>query len=256
MTVAVRILAYGLSADHCDEYLKIGKSIVIESLKHFCEAIIALYEGQYLRSPNEQDIACLLQEGEERGFVGSHNDVNVLDHSPLFDTLIHGRMPSVNYTVNGGQHASNYYLSDGIYPQWATLMQTIAHPTTGKERLFAKKQEVVRKDVERAFGVLQIWWGIMQGPVCYWKKDDLCNIMKMCIILDNMIIEDERGTDFERWRPHPDETISPPEYARNPAILVAHISSWLSRIYNRGTNTMLRFDLMEHLWNKFGDEAV
>ncbi|KAF8408063.1 hypothetical protein HHK36_007204 [Tetracentron sinense] len=97
----------------------------------------------------------------------------------------------------------------------ATLMQTIAHPTMGKERLFAKKQEVVRKDVERAFGVLQI-----------------------------------------RWRPPPDETISPLEYARNPAILVAHISSQLSKIRNGGTNTMLRFDLMEHLWNKFGDEAV
>ncbi|KAF8400912.1 hypothetical protein HHK36_014215 [Tetracentron sinense] len=173
----------------------------IESLKRFCEVVIALYEGQYLCSPNEQDIAYLLQEGEERGFVnmlgsldcmhwerknclnalhsthrghhhkptlileavaskdlwiwhaffgmsGSHNDVNVLDHSPLFDTLIYGRMPLVNYTVNDRQDTLDYYLSDGIYPQWATLMQTITHPTTGKERLFAKKEEAVRKDVE------------------------------------------------------------------------------------------------------------
>ncbi|KAF8411112.1 hypothetical protein HHK36_003651 [Tetracentron sinense] len=285
ITVAVHILAYGLSVDHCDEYQKIGESTVIESLKHFCEAVIALYDGQYLRSPNEQDIACLLQEGEERGFVGmlgsldcmhwewkncptawhgthrshhhkptlileavaskdlwiwhaffqmssSHNDVNVLDHSPLLNSLIHGRMPPVNYTMNGRQHTLGYYLSDGIYPQWATMMQTITHPTTRKERLFAKKQEAVRKDVERAFGILQIRWGITQGTVRYWKKDDICNVMKTCIILHNMINEDEHDIDVERRRPPPDETISPLEYTRNPAILVAHISSRLSKIHN------------------------
>ena len=309
MTVVIRVLAYGFSADHCDEYLKIGESTMIESLKHFWDSIIALYEGQYMRSPNEQDIAELLQEGKNRGFPsmlgsldcmhwewkncpiawhgthrghhgkptlileavaskdlwiwhaffgmpGSHNDVNVLNHFPLFDALIHGRMPSVNYEVNGRQHTLGYYLSDGIYPQWATLMQTIANPTTRKEKLFAEKQEAARKDVEKAFGVLQIRWGITQGPVRYWKKDEICNIMKTCIILHNMIIEDERDTDVEQWRPPSEETISIPTYARNPRVLVAHISSWLSMIRNRGTNTMLRFDLMEHLWRKFGDELM
>ncbi|KAK9288857.1 hypothetical protein L1049_017323 [Liquidambar formosana] len=115
MTAVVCILAYGFSADHCDEYLKMGKTTAIESLKHFCDVVIALYEGQYLRSPNEQDIAHLLQVGEERGF---------------------------------------------------------------------------------------------------------------------------------------------PDYARNPAILAAHISSRLSSIRNKGTNAALRLDLMEHLWTQFGDQIV
>ncbi|KAF8408062.1 hypothetical protein HHK36_007203 [Tetracentron sinense] len=35
MIAAVRILAYGLSVVHCDEYLKIGESTAIESLKRF-----------------------------------------------------------------------------------------------------------------------------------------------------------------------------------------------------------------------------
>lgn len=70
MTVAIRILAYGFSADHCDEYLKIGESTAIESLKRLYDAVIVLYEGQYLRSPNEHDIARLLHEGEKRGFPG------------------------------------------------------------------------------------------------------------------------------------------------------------------------------------------
>ncbi|XP_059671118.1 uncharacterized protein LOC132316663 [Cornus florida] len=183
MTTAIRILAYGISADLCDEYIKISETTAVESLKQFCDAVIAVYAGQYQRTPNEEDIARLLREGEERGFpgwhgthrgrnhkptlileavaskdlwiwhaffgmAGSNNDVNVLDHSPVFNSLINGTMPPINYEVNGHRRTMGYYLSNGIYPNWATLIQTIPHPTTIKEKLFAKKQEAVRKDVE------------------------------------------------------------------------------------------------------------
>ncbi|XP_012841195.1 PREDICTED: uncharacterized protein LOC105961512 [Erythranthe guttata] len=146
-----------------------------------------------------------------------------------------------------------YYLTDGIYPKYATLIQTIPHPV---EKLFARKQEAVRKDVERAFGVLQIRWGITQGPVRYWSKTDLCDIMKTCIILHNMIIEDERETEYDVWKPLPEENIFPPEYGRDPSILVSHISARLGRIRNRRTNEVLRSDLTNHLWNIFGDEEA
>lgn len=71
-----------------------------------------------------------------------------------------------------------------------------------------------------------------------------------------MIIEDKRDTNVEIWRPLHDEAISPPEYARNPDPLAAHIASRLTRIRNRGTNAVLRHDLIEHLWNQFGDQVV
>ena len=48
-----------------------------------------------------------------------------------------------------------YYLVDGIYPQWATFVKTITNYQGYKKKYFAKAQEAVRKDVERAFGVLQ-----------------------------------------------------------------------------------------------------
>ncbi|XP_059668875.1 uncharacterized protein LOC132313960 [Cornus florida] len=88
------------------------------------------------------------------GMAGSNKGVNFLDHSPVFNNLINGTMPPINHEVNGHRRTMGYYLSDGIYLKWATLIQTIPHPTIGKEKLFAKKQEAVRKDVERAFGVL------------------------------------------------------------------------------------------------------
>ncbi|KAK3182877.1 hypothetical protein Dsin_030163 [Dipteronia sinensis] len=84
-----------------------------------------------------------------------------------------------------------YFLTDGIYPKCATLIQSISHPTSGKERLFVMKHEATHKDVECAFGVLQSRWVITHSPVRHWQKNDLCKIMKTCIILHNMIIDDE-----------------------------------------------------------------
>ena len=48
------------------------------------------------------------------------------------------------------------------------------------------------KDVERAFGVLQARFAIVCGPARFFFLETLQNIMKACIILHNMIIEDER----------------------------------------------------------------
>jgi hypothetical protein len=47
-----------------------------------------------------------------------------------------------------------YYLADGIYPEWATIVKSITRPQNDKDRMYAQRQELARKDVERAFGVL------------------------------------------------------------------------------------------------------
>jgi hypothetical protein len=47
-----------------------------------------------------------------------------------------------------------YYLVGDIYPSQATLAKTTRDPQTGKEKRFANQQEICRKDVELAFGVL------------------------------------------------------------------------------------------------------
>jgi len=69
-----------------------------------------------------------------------------------------------------------YYLADGIYPEWASFVKTITLPYSEKHKLFAKKQEAARKDVERAFGVLQARFAILRGPARFWKQETLANI--------------------------------------------------------------------------------
>ncbi|RWR93167.1 putative nuclease HARBI1 [Cinnamomum micranthum f. kanehirae] len=126
------------------------------------------------------------------GLPGSHNDINVLDRSPIFTDLGEGRTPPTNYSINGHEYTTGYFLADGIYPSWATFVKTIPCPNGPKATNFAAVQESARKNVERAFGVLQARFSIVRGPARFWDRQTLQHIMKACIIMHNMIIEDER----------------------------------------------------------------
>ncbi|XP_056841770.1 uncharacterized protein LOC130494941 [Raphanus sativus] len=114
------------------------------------------------------------------------NDINVLDRSPVFDDIINGQAPQVTYSVNGREYRLAYYLTDDIYPKWATFIQSIPLPQSPQAVLFAKRQEAVRKDVERAFGVLQARFAIVK----------VGKIMRACIIVHNMIVENERDDNI------------------------------------------------------------
>jgi hypothetical protein len=56
-------------------------------------------------------------------------------------------------------------------------------------------KKLVEKGVERAFGVLQSRFAIVRGPTCFWDKDTLRKIMRACVIMHNMIVEDERDDE-------------------------------------------------------------
>ncbi|CAH9116770.1 unnamed protein product [Cuscuta epithymum] len=307
---AIRMLAYGCSADSLDEYVQIGESTAIECLKKFCDAIIGLFEEKYMRKPNKSDVASLLEESEARGFpgmlgsldcmhwhwkncptawhgtftngfkkvptlileivashslwiwhaffgmAGTNNDVNVLDRSPLFDDLVNDIAPKCDFVIQGHHYNMGYYLSDGIYPQYATLIQTISQPTSMKEKLFAKCQESIRKDVERAFGVLQSRWHIVKGPARMWSVTDLGKIMKTCIILHNMIIESEvdQGINPENWQPESEEAVESVTLEHDFTYLVSRINNRMKQIQDKRVHKDLKRDLINHLWEVYGGQ--
>ncbi|XP_010473788.1 PREDICTED: uncharacterized protein LOC104753197 [Camelina sativa] len=173
-------MAYGSAADAYDEYLRLAESTAMLCLEKFVEGIVHLFGDEYLRRPTPEDVQRLLDIGEIRGFPrmigsidcmhwewkncpiawkGTLNDINILDRSPVFDDILQGVAPKVKYIVNGRQYHMAYYLTD---------------------------------DVERAFGVLQARFAIVKNPALMLDKVKIGNIMRACIILHNMIVEDER----------------------------------------------------------------
>ncbi|KAK9928956.1 hypothetical protein M0R45_026070 [Rubus argutus] len=78
MTSSLGMLAYGASADACDEYCRMGKSTSIESLQRFCRGIVAIYSKEYLRAPTANDLRRLLAKADKRGFPGMIGSIDCM----------------------------------------------------------------------------------------------------------------------------------------------------------------------------------
>ncbi|XP_021762944.1 uncharacterized protein LOC110727672 [Chenopodium quinoa] len=126
------------------------------------------------------------------------------------------------------------------------------HPRDSKRLLFKEKQETARKDVERAFGVLQSHFAIVRGPARCWHKCNIYDIMDACIILHNMIVEDERHTYNKNF---PNDEFSPSVVDDVHQGHEENFESYLERdatIRDRQMHHQLKADLVEHIWSRFG----
>ena len=82
-----------------------------------------------------------------------------------------------------------YFLVNGIYPKWPIFISTTSDATPGSnDKLFETYQEAVRKDIERAFGVIVKKFDILSRSIQFWRKDVILNVLHTCIILHNMTV--------------------------------------------------------------------
>ncbi|KAI2500464.1 Ribosomal protein-like protein [Fragilaria crotonensis] len=95
-----------------------------------------------------------------------------------------------------------WVLVDGIYPELSRFVKTIQEPVGHKASRYARWQESARKDVERAFGVLQCKFHVLVRKIELWYVGDIANVVNSCICLHNMMVAngmamgDEESEEF------------------------------------------------------------
>ncbi|GJR12373.1 putative nuclease HARBI1 isoform X2 [Tanacetum coccineum] len=109
------------------------------------------------------------------------------------------------------------------------------------------RQESARKDVERAFGVLQGRWGLIQQPARAYEVNTLRRIMYAGIIMHNMILEDQNMSVVD-WK----------HVYSNPARSLQTV--WIDRcqtqrrkakeLRDKDTHISLQQNLMNHIWRE------
>ncbi|GKE84751.1 ALP1-like protein, partial [Tanacetum coccineum] len=123
--------------------------------------ILSQWQGQYGRGDKKYPTIMLEAVASQDmwiwhgfyGMTGADNDINVLDNSPLFDDLLDDLAPVVLF------------------------VKSITVATDPKHTNFKQLSEVQRKDVERAFGVLQGRWGLIQQSARAYEVNTLRRIV-------------------------------------------------------------------------------
>lgn len=131
------------------------------------------------------------------GYAGLLNDLNILNLSPLLESLVDGSFVELEKSANvvpfqvaGESFQRLFALVDGIYPPYSRFVKGIQLPVTESEKYFTAWQEGARKDIQRAFGVLQARFQVMSRPFHRHSLQKISKIVSACLIMHNMCIAD------------------------------------------------------------------
>ena len=144
------------------------------------------------------------------GYAGSLNDLNILNLSPFLESLVDGTFSELEkncgkapYEINGNVFHRFFVLVDGIYPTYSRFVKGIQMPLTDEEKRYTAWQEAARKDIERAFGVLQCRFQVMARPFLGHCLNKISRVVSSCLIMHNMCVSDRvmDGDVYARYNP-------------------------------------------------------
>lgn len=242
------------------------------------------WQGQYKGHAEGGKMTLILEAIADRnryiwyanfGDAGSQNDINVLNKSSIVgsmqDASLNTTIPP--YTINGTVRDWMYFLADGIYPDWAVFVKTYSEPYCEKHRLFAKRQEAVRKDVECAFGILVAKFHVLARPIRQWYIEEIVDLLHCCVILHNMVVAhygedylqqeeatvaDEAMKEADRSWPLFGGAVVDEEIilADGVDLFAARVAAYTGSMANAYQHFKLKHDLTEHVYHRYYAASV
>ncbi|KAK1651499.1 hypothetical protein QYE76_069304 [Lolium multiflorum] len=152
------------NADPMQQYLRMGESTFLEAMYRFCRAVIVVFGQYYYREPNVEDTRRLLSINESRGFPG------------MIDSI------------------------DCMHWEWKNCPFKWQGQYNGHEEGQTVILEVVRQarwapSSKLGFDVLQARWAIIRHPARTWSLKTMHEVMTCCVIMHNLIVENEHPDD-------------------------------------------------------------
>lgn len=127
------------------------------------------------------------------------------------------------------------------------FVKSFSCPQDEKRKKFKKYKESARKDVERAFGVLQGRWEILQAPAKAMSVNKIRRTMYACVILHNMIVEDSGNAITSYEEDFINEPRNLPRRTFEERLKVHERT--IKELRDRHVHHSLRHDLVEHIWS-------
>jgi hypothetical protein len=198
-------------------------------------------------------------------YPGTQNDINVWNQSPLLASFIDGTYEQgidIPFSINDKEFDKVFVLVDGIYPPLSRFVKAIDLPIGIGERKFTSWQESARKDIERAFAVLQIKFNILTRPVQFWHVSDIHNVVMTTIILHNMMVSariQQNEMDSEHFYEPAESMIDTNTYNNTISLATTRVQevAALKTIYQQmyGPNLVQRLT-NRHVFDNAYDEAI
>ncbi len=109
----------------------------------------------------------------------------------------------VPYKICEEEFPRMFVLTDGIYPPYSRFVGGVKSPITEAEKKFTAWQESARKDIERAFGVIQGCWKFTARPIPLMAVKTISARIATCMMLHNMLVSDRvmDGDVYARYSP-------------------------------------------------------
>ena len=160
--------------------------------------------------------------------------------------------------MNHHDHSVAYWLAHGISLKYACFVKTIPNATTRMQKFFRTAQEAKRKDIERAFGILQARFHILTCPCRLWNRNAMDTVMRTCVLLHNLMIDYEREHNINGDYIHDPANYAPVHQfvvvPLNPEQTMEDRDERVREMQNVEYHNLIQHDLMVEMWEKWNNE--